>query len=269
MLVLARWRWWLWILLAKKTQWLAPSRIRATVATAAPTNPPWRASTPSMSPSPVVRSARVPLRSTWGRVRVPDIIPQQLDWESLFMSPSVKDVTETVCALMFLSVDYINGSLTSQWLLCLYYIVAVCYKDPLCVFKETRDKPFLNLQYLLSLCCFLKLYCLFLSLYWMLSPLLSFLSPPSFPPSLLLLDRDLMVSVLSLERPLPSAVISCFLGSLLGTHYMCCMGDLCVHVDSVCVFFCCCCLDFLTNFPLQTCFTCVLCVICLSALNWI
>lgn len=34
----------------------------------------------------------------------------------------------------------------------------------------------------------------------------------------LLSDRGLLASVRSVEQPLPSAVISCFLGSLLGTH---------------------------------------------------
>ena len=52
------------------------------------------------------------------------------------------------------------------------------------------------------------------------------LSPPLPPP---LSIRGLLVSLLSVEWHLPSAVISCFLGSLLGTVCACVCG-VCVCV---------------------------------------
>lgn len=138
--------------------------------------------------------------------------------------------------------------------------------------KGNKRKPFFKLSILAhSLLFFLHLClmfcCLFLPLHWMPCPL----SSPPLPPSLLLFDRGLMVSVLSLERPLPSAVISCFLGSLLGTHcvrVIACMSgwavcDIGLHY--VCVFWWNCLSQLVTNFPLYTCFLCTVCVICLSA----
>lgn len=47
-LVLARWRWSLWTPPVRRTRCPAPLRIKATVATTAPTNPPRRVSTSSM-----------------------------------------------------------------------------------------------------------------------------------------------------------------------------------------------------------------------------
>ncbi len=154
----------------------------------------------------MVRSVRVPSQSTWEKVRVTELIPVQLPHSSAI-------------AVTLRKLDY--KSFSRMWPN--HYVLKYFPGKWSKLHKWSSKISFSSFSFL-WLC--LMLCCLLLLLYWMLCPL----SSP------LLLDRDLMVSVLSLERALPSAVISCFLGSLLGTHCVCVwlhvwVGELCVHAD--------------------------------------